>query len=111
MSNIVSDSPARTALPNVPCPEWCVTDHSGDAGHLSEPGYVIVHEGERQTFGGCQVAFGDDDPQVVSLFQTLQTLADGTEVEYGMVMNGRFLDVEGMEALVAGVQGTNGRPV
>lgn len=103
MQNIVTDTPARTVLPKVPCPEWCVTDHSADLERLAEPGYIVEHNGETETFGECRVAFGDDEPRSAEVFQSLRVLADGTEVEYGMVLSGRLLDLAGMEALAAGL--------
>lgn len=90
-------------LPNVPCPEWCVTDHRDDVAHLAEPGYVVSHYGATETFGECTIAFDDGEPRPASLHPVLRTLADGSEVESGMVLNGRFLDQPAMQALAAGL--------
>jgi formylmethanofuran:tetrahydromethanopterin formyltransferase len=92
MSTIVAE-PTTAA-----CPSWCANHFSVEG----QPG-VVIHNGERQTFGALMTTIGERAEQTV-IHQTLTTLPDGTTCDDGMILNDVFLDVEGMEALVAGIR-------
>jgi len=79
------------------CPDWCQTEHSTPAG-------LIVHEGERQTFEECKVQLGDGPFESVVLYLRRTVDAAGAILEDGAMLNGLFLDEDGLRAVRDGLR-------
>lgn len=92
-----------TLAPRIACPDWCIADHSEDGARLTDPNYVIVHDGQPETFPECAVRFSDEAAAPVVIFPTLSQRADGTELRAGMMLGGRICDEADLRALVTGL--------